>query len=39
VFTACGIMHRRCYSIVGALYQSWGWAKLSPETCWADWSY
>jgi len=30
VFTACGIMHRRC---------CWGWAKLSPETCWADWNY
>jgi len=21
------------------LWCSWGWAKLSPETCWADWNY
>jgi len=24
---------------VNTVYSSWGWAKLSPETCWADWNY
>jgi len=41
VFTVCGIKHRRCFipQTVNTVYCSWGWEKLSPETCWADWNY
>jgi len=33
--------HRRCITpqAVNTVYCSWGWAKLSPETCSADWNY
>jgi len=24
---------------VNTVWCSWGWAKLSTETCWADWNY
>jgi len=24
---------------VNTALSSWGWAKLSPETCWANWKY
>jgi len=33
--------HRRCVipQAVNTVQCSWGWAKLSPETCWADCNY
>jgi len=41
MFTACGRkhrQHRRCFlpQAVNTFLCSWGWAKFSPESCWAD---
>jgi len=36
-----GRQHRPCITpqAVNTVKRSWGWAKSSPETCWADWNY
>jgi len=46
VFIACVVMHRgwcrpaaSTPQAANTVYCSWGWAKLSPETCWANWNY
>jgi len=33
--------HRWCFipQAVNTVWCTWGWTKLSPETCWANWNF